>query len=73
MKGIKGTQGCGIPETERVHEVGVPQLLLITKPCLTLPSHTVACQAPLSMGFPRKQKWSGFPFPSSRTLIEKGK
>ena len=26
---------------------------------------TVACQAPLSMGFPRQEPWSGFlPFPS---------
>ena len=27
---------------------------------------TVARQAPLSMGFPRKKYWSGFPFPSPR-------
>ena len=25
---------------------------------------TVACQAPLSMGFPRQECWSGLPFPS---------
>ena len=25
---------------------------------------TVACQAPLSMGFPRQEYWSGLPFPS---------
>ena len=25
---------------------------------------TVACQAPLSVGFPRKEYWSGLPFPS---------
>ena len=24
---------------------------------------TVACQAPLSMGFPRQEYWSGKPFP----------
>ena len=24
---------------------------------------TVACQAPLSMRFPRQENWSGFPFP----------
>jgi len=29
---------------------------------------TVACQAPLSMGFPRQEYWSGFPFPSPRNL-----
>ena len=26
---------------------------------------TVACQAPLSMGFPRREYWNGLPFPSS--------
>ena len=25
---------------------------------------TVACQAPLSMGYPRQEYWSGLPFPS---------
>ena len=29
---------------------------------------TVACQAPLSMGFPRQEYWSGFPFPSPGDL-----
>ena len=29
---------------------------------------TVACQAPLSMGFPRREYWSGFPFPSPGDL-----
>ena len=29
---------------------------------------TVACQAPLSMGFPRQEYWSGLPFPSSGDL-----
>ena len=27
---------------------------------------TVACQPPLSMGFPRQEQWSGLPFPTSR-------
>ena len=72
-EGNERYKGSGIPETERRHEVGAPRLLLlITKSCLTLPSHTEACQAPLSMGFPRKGQCSGFPFPSSGTLIEKG-
>ena len=30
---------------------------------------TVACQAPLSMGFLRQEFWSGLPFPSSRDLL----
>ena len=28
---------------------------------------TVACQAPLSMGFPRQEYWNGSPFPSPAT------
>ena len=30
---------------------------------------TVARQAPLSMGFPRQEYWSGLPFPSPRHLL----
>ena len=33
---------------------------------------TVAHQAPLSMGFPRQQYWSGLPFPSSGDLPDPG-
>ena len=33
---------------------------------------TVACQAPLSMGFPRQEYWSGLPFPSPGDLPKKG-
>ena len=29
---------------------------------------TVACQAPLSIGFPRTEYWSGLPFPSPGDL-----
>ena len=29
---------------------------------------TVACQAPLSMGFPGQEHWSGLPFPSPGDL-----
>ena len=38
---------------------------LVTKSCPTLATPwTVACQAPLSMGFSRQEHWSGLPFPS---------
>ena len=38
---------------------------LVTKLCLTLAAPwTVACQAPLSMGFRKQEYWSGLPFPS---------
>ena len=33
---------------------------------------TVACQAPLSMGFPRQEYWSGLPFPSVGDLPDPG-
>ena len=31
---------------------------------------TAACQAPLSMGFPRQVYWSGLPFPISGDLLD---
>ena len=38
---------------------------LVTKLCPTLASPwTVACQAPLCVGFSRQEYWSGLPFPS---------
>ena len=33
---------------------------------------TVACQAPLSMGFPRQESWHGLPFPSPGDLPDPG-
>ena len=33
---------------------------------------TVAHQAPLSMGFPMQEYWSGLPFPSPGDLIDQG-
>ena len=33
---------------------------------------TVACQAPLSMGFPRQEYWSGLPFPSPGDIPDPG-
>ena len=36
---------------------------LVAKSCQTLLWSHVACQAPLSMGFPRQEYWSGLPFP----------
>ena len=32
----------------------------------------VACQDPLSMGIPRQEYWSGFPFPSPGDLPDPG-
>ena len=33
---------------------------------------TVACQAPLSVGFPRQEYWRGLPFPSAGDLPNPG-
>ena len=33
---------------------------------------TVACQAPLSIGFPRQEYWSELPFPSPGDLPDPG-
>ena len=33
---------------------------------------TVACQLPLSIGFPRQEDWSGLPFPSPGDLPDPG-
>ena len=33
---------------------------------------TIACQAPLSMGFPRQDYWRGLPFPSLGDLPDPG-
>ena len=42
---------------------------LVAKSCLTFVTPwTVACQAPLSMGFSTQEYWSELPFPSPRDL-----
>ena len=46
---------------------------LVAKPYQTLATPwSVARQAPLSLGFPRQEYWSGFPFPSSGDLPDAG-
>ena len=46
---------------------------LVTKLCPILVNPwTVACQALLSMGFPRQEYWSGLPVPSPRSLPDPG-
>ena len=35
-------------------------------------SWTVACQAPLSMGFSRQEYWNGLPFPSLGDFPDSG-
>ena len=43
------------------HTPLVRQLLSHLQPFVT--PWTVACQAPLSMRFPRQESWTGLPFP----------
>ena len=46
---------------------------LVAKSCPALATPwTVAHQAPLSMGFPRQEYWSGLPFPSPLIGSESG-
>ena len=46
---------------------------LVAKSCPTLATPwTVACQAPLSVGFSRQEYWSGLPFPSAGDLPDPG-
>ena len=44
---------------------------LVTKSCLTLvTTWTVAHQAPLFVGFPGQEYWSGLPFPFPGDLLD---
>ena len=46
---------------------------LVVKSCPTLATQwTVACQAPLSMGFSRQEYWIGLLFPSPGDLPDPG-
>ena len=47
---------------------------LVAKSCPTLlwPPWTIARQAPLSVGFPRQEYWSGLPLPSPGGLPDSG-
>ena len=47
-----------------------PQSLCRVQLFVTL--QTIACQAPLSMGFPRQEYWSGLSFPPPRDLPDPG-
>ena len=48
-------------------------LSLVTKSCPTFATPwTVACQAPLSVGFSRQEYWSWLPFPSPGDLPDPG-
>ena len=47
--------------------------VLVTRSCPTLCNlWTVACQTPLSMGFPRQGQWSGLPCPPQGIFLTQG-
>ena len=64
------------PNGQQVHKkmlISYLLLLLFTQACLILVTPwTVACQDPLSMGFLRREYWSGLPFSSPKDLPDLG-
>ena len=55
-----------------VHERDVAVAKSLSHVQLFVTLWTVACQAPLSMGFPRQKYWSGLLFPSPGDLADPG-
>ena len=67
----EGHRSCASPEEERA--VCAPSECSCMLSCAWFcDSMTVACQAPLSMGFPRQEYWSGLPFPPLGCLPNSG-
>ena len=57
-------ESCLLPSAQNSPDVKVAYCGLVA---LVTP-WTIACQAPLSMGFPKQEYWSGLPFPSPGDL-----
>ena len=57
-------------EKQTFMKVRLSQLLSLVQ--LFATPWTVGCQAPLSMGFPRQEYWSGVPFPTPGDLPDPG-
>ena len=75
----KTLMSCSIPSKRSCALWLVPQFLFIVCvlscfSCVWLFATlwTAAGQAPLSVGFPRLEYWSGFPFPSPEDLLDSG-
>ena len=58
--------------TEERYSEGFCMLSCFSRVWLFVTVWTVDCQAPLSMGFPKQEYWSGLPFPSPRDLPDQG-
>ena len=52
--------------------MGEVKVKLLSHVRLSATPWTVACQAPLAMGFSRQEYWSGLPFPSPGDLPHPG-
>ena len=58
---------------QRIQSKVMDRMCSVPQSSLTLVTPgTVAHQAPLSMGFPRQDYWSGLPFPSPGDLLNPG-
>ena len=53
----------GIPDFGEFHDFRLLFSCQVTYDSFVTP-WTIACQAPLSMGFPNQEYWTGLPFPS---------
>ena len=64
----------GFPPLDTSHAImaAVSEVKLLNHVRLFATPWTVACQAPLSMGFSRQEYWSGLPFPSPGDLSDSG-
>ena len=62
----------GVPEDARNWESFIVVVLSLSRVWLFATPWTAAHQAPLSMGFPRQEYWSGLPFSSLGDLPDPG-
>ena len=60
------SQCQALPNTDDLQFCCIPvQIFLLSHPLIyRQTSQTIACQAPLSMGFSRQEHWTGLSFPS---------
>ena len=78
MRGLKKySKLLGIYNTLRKQEINTNScstiLCVLSRVWLSVTPWTVAHQAPLFIGFPRQEYWSGLPFPSPMSKSEKWK
>ena len=62
----------GCTRSKLQHAVSLIDVLVLSRVWLFATSYTVACQAPLFMGFSRQDYWSELPFPSPGHLLNPG-